>query len=243
VLTRTRGPRGAARARPVSLAAGGGFAGAVLVIMIGEQIFLNAGPLLVRAFEDAAAAGFIFNVLMVARAPVLIFQGVSASLLPHLTRMRARGGEDAFHDSIRATLVGVAAFAILTLAIMLSIGPSLMQIAFGDRFEYDRLGLAIMAVGMGFYLASTTLSQAALARGAAASAARSWAITAVAFLAWSLLPLIESEARRIEVGFAAGAMLLAFLLAAVYRRAAGEGMLPDSPDEIEARLAALDEGA
>ena len=74
--------------------------------MVGEQVFLNAGPLLVRAFEDAAAAGFIFNILMVARAPVLIFQGVSASLLPHLTRMRARGGEDAFHSSIRATLDG-----------------------------------------------------------------------------------------------------------------------------------------
>ncbi len=136
--------------------------------MVGEQVFLNAGPLLVRAFEDAAAAGFIFNVLMVARAPVLIFQGVSASLLPHLTRMRARGGEAAFRNSISATLTAVAGFAAVTLVVVLVAGPALMQIAFGDRFEYDRAGLAIMAVGMGFYLAATTLSQAALARGAAA---------------------------------------------------------------------------
>jgi len=229
--------------RPVSLAAGGGFAGAVLVIMVGEQVFLNAGPLLVRAFEDAAAAGFIFNVLMVARAPVLIFQGVSASLLPHLTRMRARGGEAAFRNSISATLSAVAGFAAVTLIVVLVAGPALMQIAFGDRFEYDRAGLAIMAVGMGFYLAATTLSQAALARGAAASAARSWALAAAAFLGWCLLPLIEDEARRIEVGFAAGALLLALLLAQVYRQAAGAGILPDSPDEIEAQLAAMDEGA
>ncbi len=229
--------------RPVSLAAGGGFAGAVLVIMVGEQVFLNAGPLLVRAFEDAAAAGFIFNVLMVARAPVLIFQGVSASLLPHLTRMRARGGEAAFRNSISATLTAVAGFAGVTLIVVLVAGPALMQIAFGDRFEYDRAGLAIMAVGMGFYLAATTLSQAALARGAAASAARSWALAAAAFLGWCLLPLIDDEARRIEVGFAAGALLLALLLARVYRQAAGDGILPDSPDEIEAQLAAMDEGA
>lgn len=231
------------QARPVSLAAGGGFAGAVLLIMVSEQAFLNAGPLLVRAFEDAAAAGFIFNVLMVARAPVLIFQGVSASLLPHLTRMRARGGEDAFHGSIKATLSVVAGFAALTLITVLAVGPDLMQIAFGDRFSYDRAGLAIMAIGMGFYLAATTLSQAALARGAAAAAARSWAFSAAAFLAWCLLPLVEDEARRIELGFAGGALLLALLLARAYGQAAGEGIAPDSPDEIEAQLAALDEGA
>ncbi len=244
VLTRAGRPSGdAGLSRPVSLAAGGGFAGAVLVIMVGEQVFLNAGPLLVRAFEDAAAAGFIFNILMVARAPVLIFQGVSASLLPHLTRMRARGGEDAFHSSIRATLTVVAGFAAVTLVVMLAVGPALMQIAFGDRFEYDRLDLAIMAVGMGFYLAATTLSQAALARGAAATAARAWAFSAAAFLVWALLPLIDDLARRIEIGFAAGAALLALLLARAYQHASGEGMAPDSPEELEAQIAALDEGA
>jgi O-antigen/teichoic acid export membrane protein len=244
VLVRGRhGTRDGEQSRPISLAAGGGFAGAVLVIMVGEQVFLNAGPLLVRGFVDAAAAGFIFNVLMVARAPVLIFQGVSASLLPHLTRMRARGGDDAFHSSINATLTAVAGFAALTLVVVIAVGPALMQIAFGDRFEYDRAGLAVMAIGMGFYLAATTLSQAALARGAAASAARSWALSAAAFLGWCLVPLIDDEARRIEVGFAAGALLLALLLARAYRHAAGEGMVPDSPDEIEAQLAALDEGA
>ena len=211
--------------------------------MVGEQAFLNAGPLLVRAFEDAAAAGFIFNVLMVVRAPVLIFQGVAATLLPHLTRMRARGGEEAFHSSIRATLVAVAAFAAVALAVMVTVGPELMQIAFGDRFEYDRPALAIMAVGMGFYLAATTLSQAALARGAAATAARSWALASGAFLVWCLLPLVEDEARRIEVGFTVGALFLALLLARAYRQAPGESMQPDSPDEIEARLAAMDEGA
>jgi len=242
VLRRTARGEGA---RPASLTAGGGFAGAVLVIMIGEQAFLNAGPLLIRAFEDAAAAGFIFNVLMVARAPVLVFQGVSASLLPHLTRLRARGGgsEEAFHESVRATLAAVAAFAGITFVVVVAAGPTLMQIAFGDRFDYDRTALAIMAVGMGFYLAATTLSQAALARGAAAQAARAWAISAAAFLAWCLVPLISEEARRVEVGFALGAVLLAVLLARAYRQSSGEGIAPDSTDEIEARLAAMDEGA
>jgi O-antigen/teichoic acid export membrane protein len=229
---------------PVTVAAGGGFAAAVLVVMLSEQAFLNAGPLLVRAFEDAAAAGFIFNVLMVVRAPVLVFQGVATSLLPHLTRLRVRGdtGEDAFHQSIRVTLVAIAAFSAFALVVVTAVGPAAMQVAFGDDFDYDRPGLMIMAVAMGFYLAATTLSQAALAHGAAARAARCWAVSAALFLGWCLLPLIDDEARRVEIGFLGGALLLAALLVRVYRTVPSDGIGPDSPEEIEARLAAADEG-
>ena len=243
LLVRRRGRAPDSSPAPVTVAAGGSFAAAVLVVMMSEQAFLNAGPLLVRAFEDAAAAGFIFNVLMVARAPVLVFQGVATSLLPHLTRLRARddGGEDAFHHSIRTTLVGVAAFATATLVIVAAAGPAAMQIAFGDEFEYDRLGLMIVAAAMGFYLAATTLSQAALAHGAAGRAARCWGASAALFLGWCLLPVIADEARRVEVGFLGGAALLAGLLAYVYRSLPTDGIDPDSPEEIEARLAAADE--
>jgi O-antigen/teichoic acid export membrane protein len=228
---------------PVTVAAGGSFAAAVLVVMLSEQAFLNAGPLLVRAFEDAAAAGFIFNVLMVARAPVLVFQGVATSLLPHLTRLRTRGagGEQAFHDSVRSTLIAVAGFSALVLALVAAVGPEAMQVAFGDEFEYDRLGLMLVAAGMGFYLAATTLNQAALAHGAAARAARCWAMSSALFLGWCLVPVIDDVARRVEAGFLGGAILLALLLARVYETVPSGGIGPDSPEEIEARLAAADE--
>jgi hypothetical protein len=35
---------------------------------------------------------------------------------------------------------------------------------------------------------------------------------------------------------------LAVLLARAYQHATGEGMTPDSPEELEAQIAALDEG-
>ena len=92
-VARSRAAAPRRRPRPgqpeFTLAAGGGFAAAVLLIMISEQTLLNAGPLLVKASEGAAAAGFIFNVLMVARAPLVLFQAVATSLLPHLTRLRS----------------------------------------------------------------------------------------------------------------------------------------------------------
>src|SRR5690606_8941675 len=92
-------PAGGEAAPEFTLAQGTGFAAAVLLIMLSEQIFLNSGPLFARFERDTAAAGFIFNVLMVVRAPVVLFQAIATSLLPHLTRMRSRGdreGGDAF---------------------------------------------------------------------------------------------------------------------------------------------------
>ena len=75
---RRRGRRGP----EFSLSHGAGFVGSVFLIMFSEQVFLNAGPLVVGAVEGVAAAGYIFNVLMIARAPLQLFQAVSTSILP-----------------------------------------------------------------------------------------------------------------------------------------------------------------
>ena len=72
----------------LTLGSGGAFAGAVLLMMLSEQVLVSSGALFVRAAEGAAAAGFMFNILLVARAPLVLFQAVAASLLPHLTSQR-----------------------------------------------------------------------------------------------------------------------------------------------------------
>ena len=229
-----------------TLAQGGGFAGAVLVVMLSEQVFLNAGPLVAGAEAGSAAAGLIFNILLVARAPVVLFQAVAASLLPHLTRLRSRGDEsddEAFRLSIRLTLQVVAGLATAASVAVLAVGPQAMEIAFGDKFSYDRLGLAAVAVGMGLYLSGATLSQAVLARGQAGRAAACWAVAAAVFMAWNLLPLFDVVS-RIEAGFVLGAGVLCGLLALVYRvspaarrRAPG----PAGSRELDASPAPADE--
>jgi O-antigen/teichoic acid export membrane protein len=229
-----------------TFAHGGGFAAAVLLIMFSEQTFLNAGPLLLRASEGAAAAGFIFNVLMIARAPLVMFQAVATSLLPHLTRLLSREagtGERAFRLSVRGTVLVIAGLATVVGIAVLVAGPELMQIAFGDKFTYDRAGLLIVTVGMGFYLSAATLNQAALAQGQARRAAVCWIACAGGFVVWNLLPVLD-EFRRVEVGFTVAAVVLCGLLFLLYRRphARPEDVLrPDSPQELEARLAAADE--
>jgi O-antigen/teichoic acid export membrane protein len=229
-----------------TLSAGGAFAAAVLLMMLSEAVLVSSGALFVRAAAGAAAAGFIFNVMMVARAPLLLFQAIAASLLPHLTRLRARGdrtGADAFRLSVATTLLTIAGFATAVTLGVLAVGPQVMQIAFSSKFDYDRAGLVIVAVGMGFYLAGAALNQAALARGQARPAAVCWVACALGFVAFNLISPLDPF-RTVEVGFLACAAVLSGLLAALYARpvsVSAEALEPGSPREIEARLAAADE--
>jgi O-antigen/teichoic acid export membrane protein len=230
-----------------SMKEGSGFAAAVLVIMFSEQAFLNAGPLVTRGLEGAAAAGFIFNVLMLARAPLQLFQAVSTSILPHLTRLHTSTKPDSereFHRSVRGVLLGVAAFAAFTALVVLIAGPQLMQLAFSKKFEYDRAGLLLVTLGMGLYLASVTLNQACIAQGQVRRAAARWIGCASFFIAWNFLPIVGDEFRRVEIGFALTAGILCALLYLVYRRPherAEDVPQAGSPEELEARLASIDE--
>jgi O-antigen/teichoic acid export membrane protein len=238
-------PRAGDRAE-FTLAHGGGFAAAVLLIMFSEQTFLNAGPLLLRASEGAAAAGYIFNVLMIARAPLVLFQAVATSLLPHLTRLRSGGddGAEAFKLSIRGTVVVIAALTVAVGAVVAVAGPTLMQIAFGDKFSYDRVDLLIVTVGMGFYLTAATLNQAAIAQGQVRRSAVRFFACAAAFVGWTLLPIVSDQFMRVEIGFSAAAVALCGLLYLLYRSPIPrleDVVRPDSPQELEARLASADE--
>jgi O-antigen/teichoic acid export membrane protein len=231
----------------VSMAHGTGFAAAVLVIMFSEQAFLNAGPLIARGLQGAAAAGFIFNVLMLARAPLQLFQAVSTSILPHLTSLHTSeepGSEDELHRSVRMVLLGIAAFTVLMALVILVAGPKVMQIAFSKKFTYDRAELLLVAAGTGLYLSSVTVNQACVAQGQVRRAAARWILCACLFIAWNFVPLVSNEFHRIEVGFTLTAGVLLGLLYLIYRRPherAEDVPAAGSPQELEMRLAAVDE--
>ncbi|HET6830161.1 MAG TPA: hypothetical protein VFH44_02310 [Solirubrobacterales bacterium] len=232
----------------MTLGTGSAFAGAVLVMMLSEQVLVSSGALFVRAAEGAAAAGFMFNILLVARAPLVLFQAIAASLLPHLTRQRARAdrvGDDAFRDSLHKTMWLIAGFAAATTIGVLAIGPQVMELAFGTGFDYDRLGLAIVAVGMGFYLVAASLNQACLAQGQAHRAAWRWILCAILFVVINLVSSGDPY-RAVEIGYLACSALLALLLYVVYRRPEPrrEDLVePGSAEELQARLATSDEVA
>jgi O-antigen/teichoic acid export membrane protein len=206
-----------------TLSHGAGFAIAVLLIMLCEQTIYNAGPLLIKATESPAAeasalAGFAFNVLLIARAPLQLFQAVQTSILPHLTTLRASGESDPFRRSIQLTVMAIVLFSGAVALAMLVLGPAIMRVAFGGNFDYPRGGLVMVAVGMGFYLSAATLNQAALAHAQAKQAGVAWAVTALAFVGWLLLPGFDDRVLQLETGYLGAAGLLCGLLYVLYRR-------------------------
>jgi O-antigen/teichoic acid export membrane protein len=236
-----------AAADKFSLKHGGGFAAAVFLIMFSEQAFLNAGPLIIRGLQGATEAGIIFNILMLARAPLQLFQSVSTSILPHLTSLHTSDDPDApreFGHTVKMVLLGIVAFTALVVVVVLIAGPKCMEIAFGKNGTYDRLGLLLVTFGMGLYLGSVTLNQACIAQGQVRRAAVRWITCAVVFIGWNFLPIVSNEQSRVEVGFLIAAGVLFLLLFWVYRHPHahdGDTPQPGSPEELEARLAIIDE--
>jgi O-antigen/teichoic acid export membrane protein len=203
----------------LGLARGGRFAVAVLCIMVAEQTLLNGGVLAADInATNAAVAGYVFNALLIARAPLQLFQAVQGSLLPHLAGLEATEGRDEFNKAIKITVLAIAGFAGAVAIGLLILGPFAMSVLFDDNATYGRFGLAAVAIGMGAHLAAGTFNQAALARDHAGMAAAAWLISAVVFVAWMLLDVVDDALTRAEVGYLGAASLLCALLAVVYRR-------------------------
>lgn len=207
-------------ATDLSIQRGSHFAVAVFGIMLAEQTLMNVAVLVVNAHSGEALAGFVFNVLLIVRAPLQLFQAIQTTILPHLAGLEARESAAEFGRAIRVTVLAIAAFAGACALGLLLIGPWVMTTLLGDKgFEYERWGLALMAIGMGFHLIAGTLNQAALARSRSGLASAAWLLCAGLFVAWVASPIMSDEVLRVETGYFGAAFLLSGLLFGLYRRA------------------------
>lgn len=208
---RRRAPSAEAAQEGLSLRAGSGFAGGVLVIMAAEQTLINAAVLTTQATAPMLV-GVVFNALLIVRAPLQLFQAVQGSLLPHLATAKAQE----FARALRVTVLAIAAFAGAVALGLLAVGPLVMGV-FDIDYDYGRLGLAALGLGMGFHLVAGTFNQAALARDRAGRAAAAWVVAAVAFVVWLLLPVVDDPVLRMEVGYLGAAAGLAAMLGMTLR--------------------------
>lgn len=192
-----------------------GFAASVSAVQLSEQTLLNVGVLFA---SGTALRGVIFSAFLVARAPLQLFQAVQTSLLPHLATLEATDGREGFDKAIRTTVLVIGAFAGLVAAGLLAIGPFVMDIVFDHKHHYPRAGLVVLALGMGAHLIAGTLNQAALARGAAAEAARAWVTCALAFVAWMAVAIVGDDLLRAQIGYLGAALMLSVWLYTIDRK-------------------------
>ena len=201
----------------LGLARGGRFAVAVLCIMIAEQTLLNGGVLAADInATDAAVAGYVFNALLIARAPLQLFQAVQGSLLPHLAGLEATEGRarvqqgdpdhDPRHRGLRRRRGARPADPRPVRDETCSSTTTRPSGASGWR--RSRSGWAPTSPR-----ARSTRPRSPATTPAAAAAA--WLVSAAVFVAWMLLDVVDDALTRAEVGYLGAASLLCVLLAVV----------------------------
>jgi O-antigen/teichoic acid export membrane protein len=218
-------------ATDLSLRRGSGFAVAVVAIMFSEQTLMNAGVIVVAANHHfnltTGLTGFVFNVLLIVRAPLQLFQAVQTSILPHLAGLEANESEHEFSRAILMTVLVIAAFAVAVALGLVAIGPFVMRTLLGSHgHTYGRFGLALVGIGMGLHLISGTLNQALLARDRAMQAAACWLVAAAVFVVFVALHTIHDEVERVELGYFIGTLVLSIQLFVLYRL--GSRRTPDA---------------
>ncbi len=225
--------------RPFALRGAAGFAGSTAVCAAGDQILLSGGPVLVMLHggdHAATAAGLVFAATMLVRAPAYLFQGVAAALLPNLTTMLVLDDERGFRRAVSRTVGIIAAFSGLMVLGAFAVGPTIMGVLYGDGFDAGRTELALLSAGAGGYLVAATLSQAALARSEAVSAAVIWASSAALFVSLELA-LSGEPLMRVSLAFCTAtlATAAAFWALALMRRAGArsDSVLRLAPADID----------
>jgi O-antigen/teichoic acid export membrane protein len=191
---------------PFHVGAAVAFAWPAAVIAVADQVLVNGGPLLVMlgGGENAGkVAGVVFAATMLVRVPVFVFQGLATSLLPNLTRLHAAAERARFRRAVLRAAVGLAGVAALIVVTAAAIGPAALQTVYGPEYTAGRVELALLGVGVGCYLATSTFSQALLALDCGRIAALGWIASAAVFL--GVYAVVPGEPLfRVSVAFAAG---------------------------------------
>jgi O-antigen/teichoic acid export membrane protein len=200
------------REAPFSVADALRFGAPVAAIATADQVLVNGAPLLVAVggVGDTRAAGVVFAATMLVRAPVFVFQGVGAVLLPRLAATHAAGDRDGFKQAV-ARVAGVLGVGMLVLVpIAYVAGQWAMGAFYGDGFTATGSDLAILTAGVAAYLVAATVAQGAIARGDAGTGGVAWGVAAAAFVALSLT-LGGSPLHRVSVAFLIGSGIAAIL--------------------------------
>jgi O-antigen/teichoic acid export membrane protein len=198
------------------------FAAPAGTIAAADQLLINGAPLLVMVGggpNATKAAGLAFAATMLVRAPVYVFQGVAAAILPNLTKLNATDGlRQLRHEAMRTARLLLAAAGLVVVACV-GAGPLGMRILYGHEYTASRGVFAALGIGVAFYLVAATLSQALLAIDAGTRAAGAWAAGAAALVAaYFLSP--GSDLTRVGVSFAVGSFVLFAGLASLLLRGA-----------------------
>jgi O-antigen/teichoic acid export membrane protein len=158
--------------------------------------------------ERDAAADFIVG-FFIARIPILLFQAIQAALLPKLAALSGAGKHADFRSGLKKLVlivVGVGALGVLAGA---TIGPTVGEILFGEKFNLDSRDLTLLFLGSAAFILALTLAQALIALLGHGRALIAWAVglvLCVSVMALGSSATIDDLFLRVELGYLGGCL-------------------------------------
>ncbi len=159
--------------------------------------------------DDKALAGFI-TAMFIARIPILLFQAVQASLLPKLAGYAGEGRHDDFRSGLRKLLVVVVGIGVIGVAAGGTLGPTVGEILFSEKWTLANRDLALLAAGAAGFILALTLAQGLIALRGYLHVAAGWIVGIGVFVA--VMPLGEDIFLRAENAFVASSFAAAALM-------------------------------
>ena len=191
------------------------FLGSLLAQALSYAAALGVLVLAQGKLERDAAADFIVG-FFIARIPILLFQAIQAALLPKLAALAGSGQYVDFRAGVRKLLVIVVGVGVLGVVAGATIGPTVGQILFGDKFNLDNRDLTLLFLGSAAFIIALTLAQALIALLGHAQALVAWAVGLVVCI--SVMGVMTSSEvaelfLRSELGYLAGCGTAALMMA------------------------------
>jgi O-antigen/teichoic acid export membrane protein len=192
--------------------------GWLLGASLAAQVLVNAAPLAVQLLateSEQAIAGRFLAGLVIARLPLFFFAAIQAALLPKLSGLVGSDRLADFRRGMRMVLLVVGSITGAATLTMLTIGPLVVRILFGEGFEMGRRDLALLAAATGGYMVALVLAQALIALSRYVQVCVGWLLGLAALVV--VTAVVPDLLLRAELGFLAGAVVSAYAMARMLR--------------------------
>ncbi|HEY3670926.1 MAG TPA: hypothetical protein VGN51_08330 [Acidimicrobiia bacterium] len=158
--------------------------------------------------ERDAAADFIVG-FFIARIPILLFQAIQAALLPKLAALSGAGKHADFRSGLKKLVMIVVGVGVLGVVAGATIGPTVGEILFGDKFNLGSRDLTLLFLGSAAFILALTLAQALIALLGHGRALIAWAVglvLCIGVMALGSSATIDDLFLRVELGYLAGCL-------------------------------------
>lgn len=208
--------------------------GSIFAQLLSYISVLGVQILATPAERKTITAGFITGIF-IARIPLLAFAAIQAALLPKLARLAGEHKHDDFRTGMVRLVSVVTALCLAGTIVATLIGPEIGKKLFPTKWDLGNRDMFMLTLAMSIFILALTLAQGLIALKAYRQNAFAWVAGVVAFVAAVTIASSQDLFLRNEIGFLAGcvvsALLVAISLALRMRR--GDGTLEDLVEVVE----------